>query len=42
MRVAQNFKPLAAEQMDAIRARANLDRFDVIKGPALEYWKKPS
>ena len=42
VRVAQNFKPLAAEQMDAIRARANLDRFDVIKGPALEYWKKPS
>jgi aryl-alcohol dehydrogenase-like predicted oxidoreductase len=41
VRIAQNFKPLAPEEMDRIRARAALDRFDVIKGPALEYWKRP-
>ena len=40
VRVAQNFQPLPPERMDAIRARAALDRFDVIKGPALEYWKR--
>jgi uncharacterized protein len=41
VRIAQNFKPLASEEMDKLRARAALDRFDVIKGPALEYWKRP-
>lgn len=40
VRIAQNFKPLPAEQMDALRARAASDRFDVIHGPALEYWKR--
>ena len=40
VRVAQNFKPLSAEEMEALRARARADRFDVIKGPALEYWKR--
>jgi predicted aldo/keto reductase-like oxidoreductase len=39
VRVAQNFKPLAAEQMAAIRARAGSGKFDTIRGPALEYWK---
>lgn len=39
--IAQNFKPLTSEEMDKLRARAALDRFDVIKGPALEYWKRP-
>jgi hypothetical protein len=42
VRVAQNFKPFSPEEMDAVRARAAIDRFDIIKGPALEYWKKPS
>jgi uncharacterized protein len=41
VRIAQNFKPLTSEEMDKLRARAALDRFDVIKGPALEYWKRP-
>jgi len=41
VRIAQNFKPLTPEEMDKLRARAALDRFDVIKGPALEYWKRP-
>jgi uncharacterized protein len=40
VRIAQQFKPLPNEEMDRIRARAALDRFDVIKGPALEYWKR--
>lgn len=40
VRVAQEFKPLSHEQMDALRARATSDRFDVINGPALEYWKR--
>jgi aryl-alcohol dehydrogenase-like predicted oxidoreductase len=39
VRVAQNFKPLTAEEMNALRARAAADKFDVIRGPALEYWK---
>ncbi len=39
VRVAQNFKPLANEQMAALRARAGSGKFDVIRGPALEYWK---
>jgi uncharacterized protein len=41
VRIAQNFKPLTSEELDKLRARAALDRFDVIKGPALEYWKRP-
>ncbi len=40
VRIAQNFKPLPAAEMDALRLRAAGDRFDVIKGPALEYWKR--
>ncbi len=40
VRVAQNFKPLSEAAMNALRTRAAGDRFDVIKGPALEYWKR--
>jgi aryl-alcohol dehydrogenase-like predicted oxidoreductase len=40
VRIAQSFKPLAPDEMEALRARARLDRFDVIHGPALEYWKR--
>ncbi|MEK7408672.1 MAG: aldo/keto reductase, partial [Acidobacteriota bacterium] len=40
VRIAQGFKPLSQEEMDALRTRAASDRFDVIKGPALEYWKR--
>jgi uncharacterized protein len=39
VRVAQNFKPLAPEQMNALRARAASGKFDTIRGAALEYWK---
>jgi len=39
VRIAQNFKPLAAEEMKALRARAASGKFDTIRGPALEYWK---
>jgi uncharacterized protein len=39
VRIAQNFKPLAADEMNALRARAASGKFDTIKGPALEYWK---
>jgi aryl-alcohol dehydrogenase-like predicted oxidoreductase len=42
VRVASTFKPMSQAEMDALRARAALDRFDVIHGPALEYWKRPS
>lgn len=42
VRIATNFKKLSTEAMNALRARAALDRFDVIKGPALEYYKKKS
>ena len=42
VRIATNFKPLSTEEMDALRARSALDKFDVIKGPALEYYKKKS
>ena len=41
VRIAQSFKALAPEEMDRIRKRAATDRFDVVKGPALEYWKRP-
>ncbi len=39
VRIAQSFKPLPVEEMNALRAYASRDQFDVIKGPALEYWK---
>ena len=39
VRTAQNFTPLTAEERKALEARAGSDKFDVIKGPALEYWK---
>ena len=39
VRIAQNFKPLAAEEMNALRARAASGKFDAARGPALEYWK---
>ena len=39
VRTAQNFKPLTAEEMAALRARAASGRFDAIRGSALEYWK---
>lgn len=40
VRIAQGFKPLSAEEMDALRARAKANRQDVTWGPALEYWKR--
>ena len=40
VRIAQSFLPRPAAEMDALRARAASDRFDVIHGPALEYWKR--
>ncbi len=39
VRIAQNFKPLAGDEMNALRARAASGKFDTIRGPALEYWK---
>lgn len=39
VRIAQSFKPLSAEEMNALRARAASGKFDTIRGPALEYWK---
>lgn len=39
VRIARNFKPLAADEMQALRARASSGKFDTIRGPALEYWK---
>lgn len=42
VRVASKFQPMTQAEMDAIRARAALDRFDVIHGPGLEYWKRQS
>jgi hypothetical protein len=35
VRIAQQFKPLAEEEMDALRRRA-----EEIKGPSLEDWKR--
>jgi len=40
VRIAQSFKPLSPEEMTALRSRALSDRFDVVRGPALEYWKR--
>jgi predicted aldo/keto reductase-like oxidoreductase len=42
VRIAQNFKPLSSAGMDALRARARSNRFDVPNGPVLEYWKRKS
>ena len=39
VRIAQNFKPLPAEEMRALRERAGTGKIDTIRGPALEYWK---
>jgi aryl-alcohol dehydrogenase-like predicted oxidoreductase len=39
VRTAQNFKPLTEAERKTLEARAGADKFDVIKGPALEYWK---
>jgi uncharacterized protein len=39
VRTAQNFRPLPAETMAALRARAGSGKFDAAAGPALEYWK---
>lgn len=39
VRIAQNFKPMSAEEMSAIRAKAGSGKFDAVRGPALEYWK---
>src|ERR1017187_1579712 len=39
VRVAQNFKPLTEEERKTLETRAGSDKFDVIKGTALEYWK---
>lgn len=40
VRIGQNFKPLTDEEMAALRTCAAADRFDVINGPSLEYWKR--
>ena len=40
VRIAQNFKPLPAGEMDELRARAKSGRFDVPNGPVLEYYKR--
>jgi aryl-alcohol dehydrogenase-like predicted oxidoreductase len=40
VRVAKGFAPLTQEETRRIRDRAASDRFDVAKGPALEYWKR--
>ena len=40
VRVAQQFKPLSSEEMEALRTRARSGRFDIPSGPALEYWKR--
>ena len=39
VRIAQNFTPLSAVEMNALRARAGSGKFDAPRGPALEYWK---
>ena len=39
VRIAQSFKPLGAEERQALAARAATGKFDAIRGPALEYWK---
>ena len=39
VRTAQTFVPLTPEERKKMEAHAAEDKFDVIKGPALEYWK---
>ena len=39
VRIAQSFKPLTNEEMDALRARAVEKHREVSNGPTLEYWK---
>ena len=39
VRTAQNFKPLTEEERKSLEARAASNGFDIVKGPALEYWK---
>ena len=39
VRTAQNFKPLTDEERKALETRAGSNAFDIIHGPALEYWK---
>jgi aryl-alcohol dehydrogenase-like predicted oxidoreductase len=39
VRIAQSFKPLAEDEKKALSARAASDKFDTVRGPALEYWK---
>ncbi|MGH8245891.1 MAG: hypothetical protein ACREUU_05610 [Gammaproteobacteria bacterium] len=41
VRTAQDFKPLAAVEMDELRKIAKTAR-GAVTGPAMEYWKKPS
>ena len=40
VRIAQSFKPLSGEEMDAIRTRAVTAGPGGLHGPALEYWKR--
>jgi aryl-alcohol dehydrogenase-like predicted oxidoreductase len=39
VRIAQNFRKLGEDEMNAIRAKASSGKFDAVHGPALEYWK---
>ena len=39
VRIAQSFKPLGADERQALAARAATGKLDAIRGPALEYWK---
>jgi predicted aldo/keto reductase-like oxidoreductase len=39
VRIAQSFKPLSAEERQALAVRATTGKLDTIRGPALEYWK---
>ena len=40
VRIARDFRPLPEPEMEALRARARAEKFDVINGPSLEYWKR--
>ncbi len=39
VRTTQSFKPLSGEEMEAVRSKA-VKGLGVLRGPALEYWKK--
>ena len=39
VRTAQNFKPLTDEERKTLGSARRRRKFDVINGPALEYWK---